>query len=122
MYASRVGDEPWFCFEQPDRERIALATLGAVRTLEAAGPDRFDELARRWRALADAAIADTPGADEAPGTGLTAVGGFAFAPDGGGRSGVARVRRRLAGRPGAVAGPARTPHVADGQRRGCARR
>jgi isochorismate synthase len=82
VYASRVGDEPWFCFEQPDRERIALATLGAVRTLEAAGPHRFDELARRWRALADAAIADTPGADEAPGAGLTAVGGFAFAPDG----------------------------------------
>ena len=45
VYASRAGDEPWFCFEQPDRERIALATLGAVRTLEATGPDRFDELA-----------------------------------------------------------------------------
>ena len=82
VYASRAGDEPWFCFEQPDRERIALATLGAVRTLEAAGPNRFDELAQRWRALADAAIADTPGADEAPGAGLTAVGGFAFAPGG----------------------------------------
>jgi salicylate biosynthesis isochorismate synthase len=82
VYASRVGDEPWFCFEQPDRERIALATLGAVRTLEATGPDRFDEIAQRWRALADGAIADTPGADEAPGAGLTAVGGFAFAPGG----------------------------------------
>jgi salicylate biosynthesis isochorismate synthase/menaquinone-specific isochorismate synthase len=82
VYASRAGGEPWFCFEQPDRERIALAALGAVRTLEASGPDRFDELARRWRALADAAIADTPSGDEAPGAGLTAVGGFAFAPDG----------------------------------------
>ena len=82
VYASRVGDEPWFCFEQPDRERISLATLGAVRTLEAAGPTRFDELAQRWRALADVAIADTPAADEAPGAGLTAVGGFAFASDG----------------------------------------
>jgi isochorismate synthase len=82
VYASRVGDEPWFCFEQPDRERIALATLGSVRTLEAAGRGRFDELAQRWRALADAAIADPPGADDAPGAGLTAVGGFAFAPDG----------------------------------------
>ena len=39
--ASRVGDEPWFCFEQPDRDRIALAALGSVRTLEATGPGRF---------------------------------------------------------------------------------
>src|ERR1700722_11242790 len=60
VYASRAGDEPWFCFEQPDRERIALATLGAVRTLEATGPDRGEELAQRGRALADAAIAATP--------------------------------------------------------------
>ena len=82
VYASRVGDEPWFCFEQPDRDQIALAALGSVRTLEAGGPGRFDELARQWRDLADASIADTPGAHDAPGAGLTAVGGFAFAPDG----------------------------------------
>jgi isochorismate synthase len=82
VYASRVEDEPWFCFEQPDRERIAMAALGSVRTLEAAGPERFDELARRWRELADASLADTPGAHDAPGAGLTAVGGFAFAPNG----------------------------------------
>jgi salicylate biosynthesis isochorismate synthase/menaquinone-specific isochorismate synthase len=78
---SRRADEPWFCLEQPDREAIAVAGLGAVRTLEAAGPGRFDELAGRWRALAAAALADeAPGA---PGAGLVALGGFAFAPDGG---------------------------------------
>jgi isochorismate synthase len=79
--ASRRTGEPWFCLEQPDRHRIALATLGAVRTLEASGPDRFDVLAARWRTLAAGALADeAPGA---PGAGLVAVGGFAFAPDGG---------------------------------------
>jgi hypothetical protein len=79
--ASRRIGEPWFCLEQPDRDRIALATLGTVRTLEASGPDRFDVLAARWRTLAAGALADeAPGA---PGAGLVAVGGFAFAPDGG---------------------------------------
>ncbi|MFZ0388291.1 MAG: isochorismate synthase, partial [Solirubrobacteraceae bacterium] len=71
--ASRGGGQPWFCFEQPDRERIALAALGSVRTLEASGEDRFEQLAERWRALAQAAVADPPlGADQAPGAGLTA--------------------------------------------------
>jgi isochorismate synthase len=79
--ASRRGGEPWFCLDQPDRDAIALAALGAVRTLEASGPGRFDDLAQRWRALAAAALADEgPGA---PGAGLVALGGFAFAPDGG---------------------------------------
>ena len=79
--ASRRAGEPWFCLEQPDRDAIALAGLGAVRTLEAAGPGRFDELAGRWRTLAAAALADE--APEAPGAGLVALGGFAFASDGG---------------------------------------
>jgi salicylate biosynthesis isochorismate synthase len=70
-------DEPWFCFEQPDREAIALAGLGAVQTIEAGGPGRFSTVAERWREIAHAAIADVPGGD-APGAGLSAVGGFAF--------------------------------------------
>ncbi len=39
--ASRAGDEPWFCMEQPDRDGIALAGLGCVVALEARGADRF---------------------------------------------------------------------------------
>ncbi|MGA2927682.1 MAG: isochorismate synthase [Solirubrobacteraceae bacterium] len=78
---SRRPGEPWFCFEQPDRQRSAVAALGSVRTLEARGPDRFGELARRWRELAAAAVADSLGGP--PGSGLAAVGGFAFAPEGG---------------------------------------
>ena len=72
--------EPWFCSEQPERDRIAIAALGCVVELEARGPDRFEAVAARWRALASAALCD--GAD-ARGAGLIASGGFAFAPDGG---------------------------------------
>jgi salicylate biosynthesis isochorismate synthase len=78
--ASRRPGEPWFCLEQPDRDRSALAAIGSVRALEAHGPDRFKQVAKRWRALAAAAIADD--ADGPPGSGLIALGGFAFAADG----------------------------------------
>jgi salicylate biosynthesis isochorismate synthase/menaquinone-specific isochorismate synthase len=79
--ASRRAGEPWFVFEQPDRGRAALAALGEVRCLQAAGPERFAAVADRWRALAAAAVSG-PG-DEPAGTEAVAVGGFAFAPDGG---------------------------------------
>ncbi len=79
--ASRRPLESWFCFEQPDREGSAVAALGCVRSLEGRGADRFDELARRWRALVGAACSDP--ADGPPGSGLAAFGGFAFASDGG---------------------------------------
>jgi salicylate biosynthesis isochorismate synthase len=79
--ASRRAGERWFVFEQPDRGRAALAGLGEVRSLQAAGPERFATVADSWRALAAAAVADP--ADEPAGAGPIAVGGFAFAPDGG---------------------------------------
>ncbi len=80
--ASRRPGEPWFCFEQPDRDGAALGALGCVRALEASGAERFAQLARRWRELIGGASAD---AAEGPGgSGLVALGGFAFAPDGGG--------------------------------------
>ncbi|HEU4702237.1 MAG TPA: chorismate-binding protein, partial [Conexibacter sp.] len=78
--ASRRAGEPWFCSEQPDRDGQALASLGCVREVESAGQSRFQAVAREWRALAAAAIADPP--DGPPGAGLVAVGGFAFSPEG----------------------------------------
>jgi salicylate biosynthesis isochorismate synthase/menaquinone-specific isochorismate synthase len=78
---SRRPGEHWFCLEQPDRDGLALAALGSVRLIEAGGDDRFEAAARRWRALAGSALTDP--ADGPTGTGLIAVGGFAFAPDGG---------------------------------------
>ncbi len=80
--ASRRPGEPWFCFEQPDRDASAVAGIGCVRALEARGAGRFDDVARRWSMVAAAALADT--SDGPPGSGLVAVGGFGFAADGGG--------------------------------------
>lgn len=80
--ASRRAGEPWFCFEQPDRDGSALGAIGCVRALEAHGGDRFSVLARQWPGVVDGALADDP--DGPPGSGLVALGGFAFAHDGGG--------------------------------------
>jgi isochorismate synthase len=81
VYGARRGGERWFALEQPDRDGFALATLGAIRALEARGPGRFAAVAAAWRALAAGAVAEAP---EGPrGAGLVAVGGFAFADDGG---------------------------------------
>jgi len=79
--ASRRAGEQWFAFEQPDRGGVALATLGEVADLSASGPDRFAVVADRWREMSAAAVADPA---EGIGGGPIAVGGFAFAPDGGG--------------------------------------
>src|ERR1700712_1222154 len=81
VFASRAAGEDWFCFEQPDRDGSALAALGTVTRLRAAGGDRFTRVAAEWRALTAGAVADAP--DGPPGAGLVALGGFAFAPDGG---------------------------------------
>jgi isochorismate synthase len=80
-FASRIAGEDVFCFEQPDRDGAALAGLGRVAQLSASGQDRFASVARQWRELSGAAVADAP--DGPAGAGLVAVGGFAFAPDGG---------------------------------------
>jgi salicylate biosynthesis isochorismate synthase len=79
--ASRRAGEQWFAFEQPDRGGVALATLGEVAHLSASGPDRFAVVADLWREMSAAAVADPA---EGLGGGPIAVGGFAFAPDGGG--------------------------------------
>jgi salicylate biosynthesis isochorismate synthase len=81
VFASRRPQEPWFCFEQPDRDRAALATLGRVHALRGKGPERFRAVAAAWRELAGGALAGSP--DGPLGAGLVAVGGFAFAPEGG---------------------------------------
>jgi salicylate biosynthesis isochorismate synthase/menaquinone-specific isochorismate synthase len=79
--ASRRPGEPWFLFEQPERAQAALATLGEAVCLTAAGPERFATVADRWRALAAAAVSDPPADRDR--FGPVAVGGFAFAPEGG---------------------------------------
>jgi salicylate biosynthesis isochorismate synthase/menaquinone-specific isochorismate synthase len=80
--ASRRPGEPWFVFEHPDRGRTALAGLGQATCLQAAGESRFTAVAERWRELAAAAVNEQ--LDGCEGAAPVAVGGFAFAPDGGG--------------------------------------
>jgi salicylate biosynthesis isochorismate synthase/menaquinone-specific isochorismate synthase len=77
---SRRTGEPWFCIEQPDRERSAVAALGCIVALEQRGPQRFEDVAARWRALAAEAVCD---AADGRGAGVIASGGFAFDPGGG---------------------------------------
>ena len=79
--ASRRAGEPWFSFEQPERERFALAGLGIAVAIDERGPRRFARTARRWRDLAADAACDDPRGPR--GSGPVAVGGFAFAPEGG---------------------------------------
>ena len=81
VFASHTAGEDWFCFEQPDRDGSALAALGTVARLTASGTQRFKQVAAAWRELTAGAVADAP--DGPPGAGLVALGGFAFAPDGG---------------------------------------
>ena len=81
VFASRRAGDDWFCFEQPDRDGAALATLGAVVRLDARA-DRFSSVAEAWRRFAGEAVADPP--DGPPGAGLVAAGGFPFAPGGAG--------------------------------------
>ena len=45
VFASRRPGEPWFCFEQPDRDGAALAALGCVRAIRTHGPRRFADAA-----------------------------------------------------------------------------
>jgi isochorismate synthase len=81
----RLPADRFFCLEQPDRGRFALAGLGEAASVEASGPDRFAEAARRCRSLSRRVFAGDPADDPAApaGSGPVWVGGFAFAPDGG---------------------------------------
>ncbi len=57
-----------------------MAALGCVVELSASGADRFKEVARAWRTLVAGAVCRHLGRTAC--SGLVAVGGFAFAPDG----------------------------------------
>ncbi len=78
---SRRAGERWFVFEQPDRGHSALAGMGEAISFRAAGAQRFAIVAEQWRELSAAAVADPP--EQPDGGGPVAIGGFAFAADGG---------------------------------------
>ncbi|MGE4428824.1 MAG: chorismate-binding protein, partial [Solirubrobacteraceae bacterium] len=76
----RRAGEPWTMYEQRDRDRRVVATLGVVEALETRGAGRFVDVADRWAHVAADAVGDLgTGADA---EGLIAVGGFAFTDEG----------------------------------------
>ena len=82
VLASRRPSEQWTCLEQPDRDGAAVAAVGCARAIEAWGPGRFRDVSAQWRSLTASALTDP--IDGPAGSGLTALGGFAFSPTGGG--------------------------------------
>jgi salicylate biosynthesis isochorismate synthase/menaquinone-specific isochorismate synthase len=84
VFAARRPDDAWFCMEQPDRDGYALVGLGEAARVEARGPDRFRDVARRCRELARDADCGDDLIGLPSGAGPVFCGGFAFADGGGG--------------------------------------
>src|SRR4051794_35409440 len=83
VFASRLAGDRWFCWEQPDRDGFALATLGSAHEVVSRGPGRFHDLVVACAEVARGRLASEP--DGLPaGAGPVWVGGLAFAPEGGG--------------------------------------
>ncbi|MCB0860549.1 MAG: chorismate-binding protein [Solirubrobacterales bacterium] len=74
VFASRRAGEPFFCWEQPDRN-LKLAALGRVREITARGTERFVEVAADCAHLSGDAVLRGGGGFT---TGPVWTGGFAF--------------------------------------------
>ena len=81
-FGSRRADDRWFCWEQADRDRFAIAGLGAAHEIVSRGADRFADVAADWAHLLRDRVAVEPASLPA-GAGPLLIGGFSFAPDGG---------------------------------------
>ena len=82
VFASRVAEERYFVWEQPERDHFAIGGLGSAATIDATrGADRFRSAAAQATEVMRDAVID---ADLSPlAAGPLWVGGFAFAADGG---------------------------------------
>jgi salicylate biosynthesis isochorismate synthase/menaquinone-specific isochorismate synthase len=80
VFASRRASDPWFCWQQPDRE-VVIAALGQVHTVTARGPGRFREVAAECAHISGEAVVSTPDEGSPATSPVTAplwAGGFAF--------------------------------------------
>ncbi len=74
VFASRRAGEPFFCWEQPDRD-LRMAALGRVHEVNSRGPDRFVEVAAECAHLSgEAVVRGSAGFT----TGPVWTGGFSF--------------------------------------------
>jgi salicylate biosynthesis isochorismate synthase/menaquinone-specific isochorismate synthase len=80
VFASRLASDPWFCWEQPDRE-FALAASGVAHEASSRGDARFEDVARECLRFNEGAVLDEPAGLPA-GAGPVWTGGFAFDPEG----------------------------------------
>ncbi|MBK5233548.1 MAG: isochorismate synthase [Thermoleophilia bacterium] len=80
VFASRRASEPWFCWQQPDRE-FALAALGTAHSVVSHGRDRFRDVAAECAHLSGEAVLRGPGGS-GDRTGPTWSGGFSFSESG----------------------------------------
>ena len=78
VFASRLAGEPFFCWEQPDRD-LRIAALGRVSEVVSRGPDRFVTVAADCVHLSGDAVIRGEGGFT---TGPVWTGGFAFHDDG----------------------------------------
>lgn len=81
VFASRRAGEPFFCWEQPDRD-LKLAALGRVHEITSSGPDRFVKVAADCAHLSGDAVLRGSGGFT---TGPVWTGGFAFDDHGSGQ-------------------------------------
>jgi salicylate biosynthesis isochorismate synthase/menaquinone-specific isochorismate synthase len=82
VFAARRADDRWFCWEQPDRDGLAIAAMGSAHEVISRGADRFGDAAAACAAMARHRTAAEP-SDLPAGAGPVWVGGFAFEPEGG---------------------------------------
>jgi isochorismate synthase len=83
VFASRLAQDRWFCWEQPDRDGFAIAALGSAQEVVSRGTGRFRDVVDACEQVVRDRIAAEPAGLPA-GAGPVWVGGFAFAADGGG--------------------------------------
>jgi len=81
VFASRRADDRWFCWEQPDRDGFALASLGTAVEVVSRGGRRFGDLVDGCAGLGAERLSEEP-IGLPSGAGATWVGGLAFAPGG----------------------------------------
>ncbi len=81
IFASRLADDRWFAWEQPDRDGFALGGVGSAHEAVSRGPRRFADLVEECSAVTRGRIADEPEGLPA-GAGPVWTGGFAFASEG----------------------------------------
>ncbi len=86
VLGAQTGGLSAFCLEEPERDGFVLAAIGEAAQLDARGAARFTELAAQTRTHASGAICGTSegGIPAVPAAGPVWVGGFSFAPQGGG--------------------------------------